>query len=79
MPEVCLHCEVPWCNLLGSLVDLTQHATILAYMMSIIENNKVTSPLFDATDPSNSGTNNLMFVQTSMAKLLKQAFPHLQE
>lgn len=48
-------------------------------MMSVIENNKVTAPLFDATDPSNSGMNNLMFVQTSMAKLLKQAFPHLQE
>ena len=48
-------------------------------MMSVIENSKVTAPLFDAADPSNNGMNNLMFVQTSMAKLLKQAFPHLQE
>ncbi|XP_065919599.1 exportin-1-like [Dysidea avara] len=59
--------------------NLTQHATILAYMMSVIENSKVTAPLFDAADPSNNGMNNLMFVQTSMAKLLKQAFPHLQD
>ena len=76
MQEVCF---VSWTFPYCFLIDLTQHATILAYMMSVIENNKVTAPLFDAADPSNSGMNNLMFVQTSMAKLLKQAFPHLQE
>uniref|UniRef100_H2YXR1 Exportin-1 n=1 Tax=Ciona savignyi TaxID=51511 RepID=H2YXR1_CIOSA len=52
---------------------LTMHASILAYMFSLVEQNKITVPLH-ANQP-----NNLVFVQEYVANLLKTAFPHLQD
>ncbi|XP_039253887.1 exportin-1-like [Styela clava] len=52
---------------------LTMHATILAYMFSLVENGRITAPLHpDATD-------NVVFVHDYVANLLKTAFPHLQD
>merc|ERR1719513_6944 len=51
---------------------LTMHATILAYMFSLVEREKITVPL---GQPEN---NNLLFVQQYVANLLKTAFNHLQ-
>lgn len=49
------------------------HATILAYMFSLVENGSITAPLHpDAAD-------NVVFVHEYVANLLKTAFPHLQE
>jgi len=49
------------------------HASILAYMFSLVEQQKITVPLHpDQPD-------NLVFVQEYVANLLKTAFPHLQE
>jgi len=52
---------------------LTMHASILAYMFNLVEQNKITVPLH----PDQS--NNLVFVQEYVANLLKTAFPHLQD
>ena len=68
--------HISWCRL---STDLTQHATTLAHMMGVIATEKVAAPLFDASIPTNSGMNNVSYVQHYMANLLKQAFPHLQE
>jgi len=52
---------------------LTMHASILAYMFSLVESGKITVPLHS------DQTNNVVFVQEYVANLLKTAFPHLQE
>ena len=52
---------------------LTMHASILAYMFSLVEQNKITVPL----NPDKP--NNYIFVQDYVADLLKTAFTHLQE
>jgi len=52
---------------------LTMHASILAYMFNLVEQNKISVPLH----PDQS--NNLVFVQEYVANLLKTAFPHLQD
>jgi len=51
---------------------MTMHASILAYMFSLVENNKITVKL------SPDEPNNLLFVQQYVANLLKTAFNHLQ-
>uniref|UniRef100_A0A3P9JFU9 Exportin-1 n=1 Tax=Oryzias latipes TaxID=8090 RepID=A0A3P9JFU9_ORYLA len=53
---------------------LTMHATILAYMFNLVEENKVSVAL-STTHP----TNNLLHVREYVANLLKMAFPHLQD
>ena len=51
------------------------HATILAYMFSLVEMNRITVPLrSDIT-----AIQNMAYVQEFMANLLKAAFPHLNE
>jgi len=52
---------------------LTMHASILAYMFSLVEQNKITVPL----NPDKP--NNYIFVQDYVADLLKTAFTHLQD
>ena len=52
------------------------HATILAYMFSLVEMNKITVPLAASVT---SAENNMPYVQEFLANLLKTAFPHLNE
>lgn len=56
---------------------LSMQATILAYMFSIVEANKVTVPL-NPTMQAN-GTTNVVYVQDFVANLLKTAFGHLSD
>lgn len=51
------------------------HATILAYMFSLVEMNKVTVPL----GPNITAVQNMIYVQDFLVNLLKAAFPHLNE
>lgn len=51
---------------------LTMHATILAYMFSLVEQEKITVPL-------GPGETNVVFIQGFVANLLKTAFPHLTD
>lgn len=51
---------------------LANHATILAYMFSLVENNKITVILGPIP-------NNTIFVQEYVASLLKSAFNHLTD
>ena len=51
------------------------HATILAYMFSLVEMNKITVAL----GPNITADNNIIYVQEFLANLLKAAFPHLNE
>jgi len=55
------------------VVGLTMHATILAYMFSLVEMNKITVPL-SATITVDQ---NMPYVQEFLANLLSTAFPHL--
>ena len=52
------------------------HATILAFMFQLVEEDKILVPLFD---PSVQVASNLNFVQQYVAQLIKQAFGHLTE
>jgi exportin-1 len=54
---------------------LLMHATILAYMFSLVEMNKITVPL----GPSITVLQNMVYVQEFLANLLKAAFPHLND
>ncbi|GAB6021702.1 Exportin-1 [Chamberlinius hualienensis] len=54
---------------------LTMHATILAYMFSLVEAGKITVPL--QMGELALASNNMAFVQEFVANLLKAAFPHL--
>ena len=58
-------------------IDLTVHATILAFMFQLVEQDKILVPLFDPT--SVQVTSNAIFVQEYVAQLIKQAFNHLTE
>ena len=51
------------------------HATILAYMFSLVEMNKISVPLRSDIEP----LQNMVYVQEFLANLLKAAFPHLNE
>ncbi|CAH1792053.1 unnamed protein product [Owenia fusiformis] len=55
---------------------LTMHATILGYMFSLLESNKITIQL---SPPDMPAAQNLQYVQQFLANLLKAAFPHLNE
>jgi len=57
--------------------SLTMHATILAYMFSLVEDDKIAAPLFNPSTVQ--ATSNIIYVQEYVAQLLKQAFPHMQE
>lgn len=48
------------------------HATILAYMFSLVEMEKIELPLGPMP-------NNVAYVQEFVARLLKTAFPHLTD
>ena len=52
---------------------LTMHASILAYMFSLVEQGKITVKLHQGQ------ADNVVFVQEYVANLLKTAFSHLQE
>lgn len=52
--------------------NLMNHATILAHMFSLVENNKITVNLGPMVD-------NTIFVQEYVASLLKSAFSHLTD
>ncbi|XP_012281075.1 exportin-1 [Orussus abietinus] len=51
---------------------LTMHATILAYMFTLVELGRIKVPLGPMTD-------NMLYVQEFVASLLKAAFPHLTD
>lgn len=53
-------------------VGLTMHATILAYMFSLVELGRIQVPLGPVPD-------NVLYVQEFVARLLKAAFPHLTD
>ena len=53
------------------------HATILAFMFQLVEEDKILVPLFDPA--SVQVASNLNFVQQYVAQLIKQAFGHLTE
>ncbi|XP_055956822.1 exportin-1 [Patella vulgata] len=55
---------------------LTMQATILAYMFSTLESDKITIALGGA---SSNSIQNVTFVQQFLLNLLKTAFPHLNE
>jgi len=55
---------------------LTMHATILAYMFTLVETNKITANLNPAAGAT---ANNMVFVQEFVANLLRTAFPHLTD
>ncbi len=50
------------------------HATILAFMFSLVEEDKIGAHLCD-----NPHMANALYVQEYVAQLLKQAFPHIQQ
>jgi len=54
---------------------LTMHATILAYMFTLVESEKVTVPLNSA----DKTVTNMVHIQGFVANLLKSAFPHLSD
>ncbi|XP_046388260.1 exportin-1 [Ischnura elegans] len=63
---------------------LNMHATILAYMFSLVEMGRIVVPLGPAAaarDPTAafSPANNLLYVQEFVASLLRAAFPHLTD
>ncbi|XP_014239035.1 exportin-1 isoform X1 [Trichogramma pretiosum] len=51
---------------------LTMHATILAYMFTLVELNRIKVPLGPMPD-------NTIYIQEYVARLLKAAFPHLTD
>lgn len=56
---------------------LTMHATILAYMFQLVEEDKIPVPLFDPI--AIQAASNAAFLQDYVATLIKQAFGHLSE
>ncbi|XP_033121049.1 exportin-1-like [Anneissia japonica] len=54
---------------------LTMHATILAYMFNLVERKRIVVNL----DSNQGQTDNDEFIKEYTGKLLKNAFPHLQE
>ena len=64
---------------------LTMHATILTYMFTLVETNKVTVALNPAaasqadTTPATISAGNISYVQDFVANLLRTAFPHLSD
>jgi exportin-1 len=57
--------------------SLTMHATILAFMFQLVEEDKIPVPLYDQmTVPA---ANNALFVNEYVTQLIKQAFSHLTD
>lgn len=57
--------------MLSLFAGLTMHATILGYMFTLVETNRITVPL----SPTVTGAvNNMPYVQEFLANLLKSAF-----
>ncbi|KAJ1760240.1 Karyopherin transporter [Coemansia sp. RSA 2523] len=52
---------------------------VLARMVRLIDSNQITAPLFDASQPENSGLDNGMYVRQSIANLLATAFANLTQ
>ena len=68
--------NILFCLMVDTLsLGLMMHATILAFMFSLVEMNKITVPL----SPSIGPMQNMPYVQEFLANLLKNAFPHLNE
>jgi exportin-1 len=57
---------------------LTMHASILAYMFNLVEQNQVKVSL-DPNAPEAPHTENLNYVKAFVANLLKAAYPHLSD
>jgi len=57
---------------------LSMHATILAYMFTLVETDKITAPL-NAAEQTANNMNNMTYIQGFVANLLKNAFPHLTD
>lgn len=57
---------------------LTMHSTILAYMFTLIEANKITVNL-NPNSPAGAPINNAAYVQDFVANVLRTAFPHLTD
>merc|ERR1711963_1337307 len=57
---------------------LTMHATILAYMFTLVESEKITAPL-NAEEQLKNNMTNMGYIQGFVANLLKSAFPHLTD
>jgi exportin-1 len=55
---------------------LTMHATILAYMFTMVEMGRITVPLGPG---ATSAADNVLYIQEFVANLLRQAFPHLTD
>merc|ERR1712018_334083 len=70
---------------MGHKAGLTMHATILTYMFTLVETNKVTIALNPAAaaQAEHSATainaGNISYVQDFVANLLRTAFPHLSD
>ncbi|KAJ2560614.1 Karyopherin transporter [Coemansia sp. RSA 1822] len=52
---------------------------VLARMVRLIDSNQITAPLFDASQPENSGLDNGLYVRQSIANLLATAFANLTQ
>ena len=63
----------------SSTLGLTMHASILSYMFSLVESDKIKAVLFDPSNAVIQAGDNTEFVHKYASSLLKQAFPHLQE
>ena len=57
------------------IAGLTMHATILAFMFSLVEEDKITAPLSTTVQASS----NAVYIQQYVAELINTAYPHLQE
>ena len=53
------------------------HATILAFMFSLVEEDKITAPLY--TSATVQAATNAAYIQQHVAELIKTAYSHLQE
>ena len=53
------------------------HATILAFMFSLVEEDKITAPLYSSATVQASS--NAVYIQQYVAELINTAYPHLQE
>jgi len=62
--------------------DILQHmfsvVTILGYMFSLVETDKITAPL-NAEEQGATNMSNMTYIQGFVANLLKNAFPHLTD
>lgn len=74
---VCFHSECLLSDMCLCCTGLTMHATILAFMFSLVEEDKIGAPLYNAA--TIQASSNALYIQQYVADLIKQAYPHLQE